>query len=164
MILRVSQRLAQRINCPVSQTKEPILSSAPLQAWNGDVLTVAGIGSFALVSEESTLFSLLVPLKGIRSYEAFLSRLLPRLEAVAKEVGKPSLFQNAPILFTKRTDRRIIGSQSELMCLCGAYFEDALGPWNETALPNLESWLNKTPMSLIGMESPARELQRIKTG
>jgi len=160
LIIRVSQRLAKRLKIRMSQGS--YVQGVPLLSWNADELTFPDGSRCAFLSEDATLYSILVPLQGIRTECELISRVIERLRGVAAECGQAGLFDSVNVIFTKRTDRRRIGSQNDLMGLCWYAMDDAGIPFLPAMIPMLEECANKAPLSVLERSSPKKEMALLK--
>jgi hypothetical protein len=78
-----------------------------------------------------------------------------RREELARELGLSGLAPfSFTLLFGKRANRHIIGSQNDFIHLLRADLEDAGPPLERERLQKVEDSLNESPMSYLGMKSP----------
>jgi hypothetical protein len=160
LIIRVSQRLAKRLK--IRMSRGSYVQGVPLLSWNADELTLPDGSRCAFLSEDATLYSILVPLRGIRTESELISRVIERLQGLAKECGQLDLFKSVNVIFTKRTDRRRIGSQNDLMSLCWYAMDDAGIPFLPAMVPMLEECANQAPLSVLERSSPNKEMKLLK--
>lgn len=160
MIIRASQRLARKLK--IRMSRGSYVQGVPLLSWNADDLTFPDGSSCAFLSEDATLYSILVPLQGIRTESELISRVIERLQGLAAECGQAGLFESVNVIFTKRTDRRRIGSQTDLMRQCWYAMDDAKIPFLPAMVPMLEACANQAPLSVLEMSSPKKEMALLK--
>src|ERR1700746_3270299 len=115
MLFRASAKFRRQYSCAFEK-RDPPVQPFP-QTWNLDVLSHGRSQMLVLASEEYTLFSVLVPTARIRNINSFMTPFRARLL---------QLFENVPICsadqpdlglvtLVGRTDRKIIGSQNDLL-------------------------------------------------
>jgi hypothetical protein len=160
MLLRASAKFGRQYSCPLER-REPPVQPFPL-TWNLDVISHSRSQLLVLASEEYTLFSLLIPTGRARNPDAFLTvfreRLLELLENVRIRAGDLPDF--GPVTLVGRTDRRIIGSQNDLIYLTKCYLEGSEKPASPETLKAVEEQVNSAPMSYLAMESPLEAFYR----
>jgi hypothetical protein len=81
MILHLSRSLAERLRCPLSFPETKVTQSGRMDSWSADLLRLRGFGSQTLVMHDASLWPIIVPLDGCKSYETFLPTLLFHVEA-----------------------------------------------------------------------------------
>lgn len=88
----------------------------------------------------------------------FRERLLQLFENVRiRSADRPDL-NKAKLV--GRTDRKIIGSQNDLIFMAQQFLDDSEKPASQETLRKIEEHLNATPMSYLAMGSPVDALQR----
>lgn len=97
---------------------------------------------------------------------AFRERLLQLFENIRiYPADRPHIAQ---VSYTGRTDRKIIGSQNDLIYLTKCHLRESEMPASNDTLRTIEEEINDSPMSYLGMESPLEALRlrtdRLKTG
>jgi len=143
------------------ESRDPPVQSFPL-TWNLDVLRQGRSQLLVLASEEYTLFSLLISTGSMRNWNSFLTlfrgRLLQLFENV--RIRSADLPDLGPVTRVGRTDRRIIGSQNDLLFMASRFLEGAEKPASPETLRMIEEHLNGTPMSYLAMGCPLEAFQR----
>ena len=132
------------------------------QTWNLDILSHGRSQLLVLASEEFSLFSLLVPTCRVAILNSFMTpfreRLLQLFENVRiRSADRPDLSQ---VTLVGRTDRKIIGSQNDLVFMTQEFLKDSEKPASEETLRKIEEHLNATPMSYLAMGSPLEAMRR----
>ena len=157
MTIWTSVSLQRELHCPVSPPEASRENG--LESWNADSQTVQWAGRFALLAHDRTLMAIIVPLKGVRSYEGFLERFLDHGEEVLRLHGTD--LSNVSVLFAKRRDRRIIGTMNDMWGTIRAQVERQLAGRDAVDWRAVERSLHQIPYSLIEYRSPARVLQEL---
>lgn len=90
--------------------------------------------------------------------EAFRQRLLQLFEDTRNHAAnRPELNQ---FTFVGRTDKRIIGSQNDLIYLARCHLAEMIQPATPSVLREVERGINDAPMSYLGMDDPWRAWQK----
>ena len=134
--------------------------------WNVDVLEHGRNQCLAIASEEYTLFSFLLPAGSPASVDSFLIPFRQRLFLLLGDIaGQPA---SDAVKFSNRTNRRVIGSQNDLLYLTHQLLKDVDKPASPALLQRIEALLNSTPMSYLNMDCPdealAKHLVKLKQG
>lgn len=107
------------------------------------------------------MYSLLIPVSRSKDHKAFIVALQDRL-AQLLPLKPRAVIGN----ISNRTNRRVIGSQNDLLFLATGYLQDASQSATLEELLVVEDKLNSTPMSYLDMECPrvvfARLLQKLQ--
>jgi len=130
------------------------------QTWNADILPHGRGRWLILASEESSLFTLLIPAGRDRLMDSFLIPFRERMVQLLESIrwGQPPGIPE--IRFSSRTNRSVIGSQNDLVSLARHCLKDTKGPASPDTLHKIEQFLNSTPMSYLDMDSPAQALAK----
>ncbi len=160
MLIRASAKFRRQYSCALEK-REPPVQPFP-QTWNVDVLSYSRTQVLVLASEEYTLFSLLVPTDRARNPESFLASFRERLLQLFENIRIRSADRPAldPVTFVGRTDRKIIGSQNDLLFMTRRFWDVSEKPASPETLRIIEEHFNATPMAYLGMVSPIEELRR----
>jgi hypothetical protein len=160
MLVRASAKFRRQYSCALDR-RDPPVQPFP-QTWNLDILSHGRSQLLALASEEYTLFSLLVPTGRVRNLDTFLrlfrERLLQLFENV--RIRSADLPDLEPITLVGRTDRKIIGSQNDLLFMTRRFLDGSEKPASPETLQTIEEHLNATPMSYLAMGTPLEAFQR----
>ncbi len=162
MLIRASAKFRRQYSCAVEK-RDPPVQPFP-QTWNLDILSHGRSQMLVLASEEYSLFSLLIPTSRARNLESFFTPFQERLVELFDIVGihsahRPDLNQ---VTVVGRTDRKIIGSQNDLVFMTQHFLRDSEKPASLKTLRSAEEFLNSIPMSVLAMGSPLAAFQ-IKT-
>jgi hypothetical protein len=160
MLIRASAKFRRQYSCALDK-RDPPAQPFP-QTWNVDVLSHGRSQLLVLASEEYTLFSLLVPTGCARNSESFLNpfrlRLFQLFENLRiRSADRPDL---GPVTLVGRTDRKIIGSQNDLLFMTRRFLDDSEKPASSETIRTIEEQLNGMPMSYLETESPIDALRR----
>jgi hypothetical protein len=66
--------------------------------------------------------------------------------------------------FVGRTDKRIIGSQNDLIYLARCHLAEMIQPATPSVLREVERGINDSPMSYLGIDDPFRAFQNKTVG
>jgi hypothetical protein len=162
MLIRASAKFRHQYRCTVDNCDLPVRPFP--QTWNLDVLSHGRSQLLILASEEYSLFSVLIPTSRARSFDAFMTAFRERLLQLfenfrIRSADRPDLNQ---VTLVGRTDRRIIGSQNDLLYLTQQYLIGSAKPASAATLGMVEEQLNDAPMSYLAMKSPIEDF-RLKT-
>jgi hypothetical protein len=164
MLLRVSAKFHRQFSCAVGKERSPVRPFP--QTWNLDLLYHGRSQLLILASEEHSLFSVLIPSNRSRNLECFQTPFRARLLQLFENIRLWDHPDPDQFTFSGRTDRRIIGSQNDLLFMTRRLLEDSEKPASPEALLRVEEDLNSTPMSYLQMGSPVdalwRELERLR--
>ena len=119
MILHLSRKLADRLQCKLSFERENVTQAGRIDSWSADLFSPPGHGCFGFIMHDASLFPILVPLRAKTNYEAFLGDLLQHIECAYGNVGAEFDTANQTVLLTKRSNRSIIGSMNEAIWRLG---------------------------------------------
>ena len=164
MLLRVSAKFHQQYSCDIKRGEAPVRPFP--QTWNFDLLAHGRGQLLILASEEYSLFSVLIPANRSRDLECFLT---PFRERLIELFGYVRLWNHpdlSEVTFSGRSNRRIIGSQNDLIFLSRSFLEGSEKPASTGTVRKVEEALNSTPMSYLQMGAPMdamwRELERLQ--
>lgn len=148
ILIRASARFLRQ-HSGVPQERNVPAQPFPL-TWNVDVLAHGRSQCLVIASEECSLFSALISVSRAVHPDAFLIPFRERLTRLCGNIYPAA----AGVAFSNRTNRRVIGSQNDLIYLTQQALKDAEKSASTDALKEIEAWLNSTPMSYLGMGCP----------
>lgn len=160
MILRPSVRLAKRLKCEFSKPSVPVPYLGTLHSWSGELLRLKSVGSHAIMSNEETLLTVIVPLAGVRDFTQFLPLFLARVAALWRQFDGAFDPLNQTVVVLKRTERALIGSHNDIIRMLRFHVENALDEWETVDWSKAEEFINDTPFKLIAYAHPAEEFAR----
>src|SRR2546421_329535 len=138
MLFRASARFRRQYLCALDK-RDPPVQPFP-QTWNLDILSHGRSQLLILASEECSLFSVLVPASRSRQLASFLNPFCERLLNLFENVrihsaDRPDLSQ---FTLCGRTDRKIIGSQNDLLFMTTVFLSDSEKPASCETLLTIE--------------------------
>ncbi len=158
MILRFTKRLADKLKIKSPQNCEYELN--PFEEWYGHLFTANRI-QYILFTNAYSLFSIVIPAKGILSLRDFMDLTFSSLNEELKNVGLEMIMQKyitpktEVIDVCKTNNRGILGSMND-MIHHSKYF---LIEYN-LSLTEISKRLNKTPFSYIKYKTPLSILRQ----
>jgi len=160
MILHLSNQLARRLKCRFSLEEMPVLQVGRLDAWSGHSFRVGRI-EHVMMMNDASLYTILLPAKGLTSIDSFLKAFLPRVAEVWQRHGSDFDPNNQEVVVLKRANRSLIGSMNDAIKAVEFYAvydrEDHPG---YTPM-DIEERLNMVPYKTIGYQSPDRWLPKL---
>ena len=155
MIIHCSKDFVKRYKVRTSIVDAKIQHSRRIDSWSGHIFKM-GSTPFVLFMHDASLWSLIIPAKGITKPEKLLPLFLSRVQEVWQRHGSAFDPQNQSILFLTRKDRSLIGSMNDAI-----QHIKLLGQYQELTLKQIEDYLQSTPFSAIDYDSPERRLKDI---
>jgi len=115
----------------------------------------------ASAMNDASLSMVVVPLKGVRTFEQFLPAFLERAARVFKAAGGFLETRNQTVIVLRRSDRQLIGTMNDARrhtCheIEYRWSQDGQVDWDE-----VEDELNQIPFSAIDYALPKEELPRV---
>ncbi|MEX2214375.1 MAG: hypothetical protein WD768_09625 [Phycisphaeraceae bacterium] len=160
MIIRLSDKLARKINAPARPALTP--HEEPCADWSAHLFRIGKI-EFIIFTNTTTLYSALIRSAGVRCDGDLMVRGFLAVEAVLNLDGMGSLYSDriAPhtgtAIFAKALNRSVTGSMNDLIRLAPAYFHDA-----STTLLEASCRLNDVPMlSTLGGANPRAAMKAL---
>ena len=161
MVIHASAKFATRLRCQVSAPNRRHIQRGKIDCWSADILRAYGVGDCALMMNDASLSMVVVPLKGVKTFEAFLELFLHRAARLFSEAGGTLEIRNQTVVVLRRTDRQLIGTMNDARLHACAEIE---GQWSETGsigLDQVEERLNEIPFSATDYVPPKIELARV---
>ncbi len=160
MILRASAKFQKHYQ---QNAGKAVLPVGPFpQTWNLDLLPHGRSQLIVLASEEYSLFSFMIPLTRARGYPQFVTAFQARLVTWMDNISlweRPDLNE---IQLSKRTDRRVIGSQNDFLSISKTILLNFERPISPEDVEKVERKINSMPMSYLDMDSPDRAFWKYK--
>lgn len=110
---------------------------------------------------DATLFTILVPLDGVRSFEPFVTRFLTRVATAWSSFGASFDSQNQNIMVLKRSNRSLIGSMNEAKWLLEGDVIHHLESTGQVDWIEAERQMNNVPYSALEEHFPIKALRRL---
>lgn len=158
MIIHCSKDFVKRYKIRTSVPNVKNQPSRRIDSWSGHIFKM-GSTPFVLFMHDASLWSLIIPAKGITNAEKLLPLFLSRVQEVWQRHGSAFDPQNQSILFLTRKDRSLIGSMNDAI-----QHIKLLGQSQEITLKQIEDYLQSTPFSAISYDSPERRLKAVLGG
>src|ERR1700722_428495 len=127
MIFRLSDKLHTKIKAGTLATLP--VDENPLADWSAGLFLV-GRSPYILVSNTKSLYSTLLPGKGVTDESAFIERALGGIREFPEAAGQESVYQRfiAPasgsVRFAKGLNRSVTGSMNELIRQAAAWLAE----------------------------------------
>ena len=158
MIIYASQSFVKRLGCSVSWPDQKPVQGQAMAGWSGDLLKLYRIGEVAVMMHDASLATLIVPMKGVRGFEAFLPIFLRRVSDTLGSLGGMFDPANQSVVVLRRNNRSLIGSMNNVkelidFTMCDQMEKGVPIDWNTA-----EHFINHTPFSLIDYEMPIKKL------
>ena len=159
MILRVSAAFAKQFMSLVSHAGENLPQERRLDAWSCHFIRVRR-KPLVVVMNDATLYTLIVPATGVKSFPELWLKLLGRIGEVWTRHGVAFDPNNQAVILLSRTNRSRIGSMNDATLLIRIYDDDARNEKAELDLMEMEERSNETPYKALGFEQPERLMAR----
>ena len=161
MILRLTAKLAQKIGLAPLPALPYDKGMPPLLDWHAHLFTVQRT-QYILATNTQSLYSLIMPGRGITNSRQFIQALISGLQDFLVSQGQQPnaimdlLAPDPDAAFAKITDRRILGSMNDLI------FQSKIrmGEGQQTPF-TVSYYLNETPMSYLQYRSPKEVFQEL---
>ena len=153
MIFRLSQKLNSKIKVGALPALPP--HENPLADWSAH-LFLAGRTQYILLCNTKSLYSTILPRKGITNESSFIERALNSIRECMIEDGKGPAYErfiapaSATVRFAKALSRSVTGSMNDMMKLAAYWLTE-----DDVSLVEVGSQLKKTPMSALNHEDSA---------
>lgn len=145
MLFRLTQKLATKIK--IGKRIEMPLEQNAFADWSGHIF-VANRQQYILMSNTQSLYSCIMPGKGITNESKFVDAAIQRIEQSMDEDGLGKLFEkyvlpaSQKFHFGKALNRSVTGSMNDHIIGAKIYFEDK-------DLNEVGRCLNQTPLSAL---------------
>jgi hypothetical protein len=152
MIFRLTQKLAKKIGIGPLEYVPP--DNNPFADWTAHLFT-AQRTQYVILTNTPSLYSMVMYGKGITDDNRLVQSSLNYMSEFMADDGNEFLYRRlivphtGQILFSKATDRRVLGSINDLVFQAKFYLvEREESPFGASFL------LNESPMSLLGYSTP----------
>lgn len=152
MIIRLTAKLAAKLGVTTTEPSPP--DPNPFADWSAHLFT-AGHRQYLLITNTCTLYSVVMPGKGITSPGVFLTAMRNCLAEYLAYDELGSAFDRLivpamdTIRFSKALNRSVTGSMNDLIHLARCYMADG-----DMSLLGASYEMNKAPMSYLEHKSP----------
>ena len=161
MIFRITAKLGKKIGILPSRLLPP--DSNPFADWSAHLFTAERV-QYILITNTSSLYSMVMYGKGITNDSKFLQRVMSNISEFMRDDGHEFIYQRliAPetshVSFSKALNRSVTGSMNDLVFHAKVHLiESEMSPYD------VSFQLNEMPMSFLKYEHPQeafRALQR----
>ncbi len=148
MIIRLSQKLCTKVKA--GKLFELPLNEDPILDWSTQSFAV-GRTQFILISNAKSLYSCVIPSKGVTSTKHLVSQFNQSVphqlnkDGLGKAVSKLMAINLEEVQFAKSLNRSVIGSMNELIVMATTVMSI-----RELTLPELNDDLNDTLLTILG--------------
>lgn len=152
MIFRLSSKLAAKLKVAPDQVMP--LDPNPFADWSANLFT-AGRNQFVILTNTSSLYSVVLPGRGVTAGEQFAAGALETLRLFLDVEGQEILFHrfirpaSNEIQFSKSLNRSITGSMNDLVFQAKYWIEEG-----ELSHHEIATRLNDTPRSMLEYRNP----------
>jgi hypothetical protein len=152
MIIRITSKLAKKLNIPLSLIEAG--NEPSINEWYGNLFTFHRT-QYILLTNEKTLFSFVLPGKGISNNNLLLKKMSAQLKEMLEDYKLNSVWEKnfitefSKITFSKTFNRRVLGTMNELIFHATILLEK-----EEISLHDLSFELNTLIYSLISYKKP----------
>jgi hypothetical protein len=152
MIIRITSKLAKKLNLPLSLIESG--NEPSINEWYGNLFTFKR-AQYILLTNEKTLFSFVFPGKGITNYNLFLKKMSIHLEEMLGTYDLTSVWEKHfmsefnEVSISKTNNRAVLGSMNEIIFYAKCVLEK-----EEVSPKDLSLELNTIIYSLIKYKSP----------
>ncbi|MES2996939.1 MAG: hypothetical protein V4733_09025 [Verrucomicrobiota bacterium] len=157
MILHASAAFVKRFKCDVTGVDKAWSQSPRMDAWSSHHVRL-GTTPLVLAMHDMSLYTLLIPAKGARTFADVWMRMVGRICETWWQHGAEFDPNNQAVIVLPRSDRRRIGSMNEMVHHLRWMHSDGCD------LIEMEHRINQTPLRTISYNSPARKLAELLKG
>lgn len=150
MIFRLSQKIAKKIKAP--KLSEMPLDENPFADWSSHLFT-AGRMQYIILSNTKSLYSCVMPGKGVTNARSFVDPALGAIREFMEEDGESAVYErfiepsSSEVTFAKALNRSVTGSLNELVMAAEHSLSD-----REENLYKVGYYLNDFLLSAIATE------------
>lgn len=152
MIIRASEQFAKLFTCSFEDAAPDAGGFGGV--WYAETRLLSPFGRFVIFSEATTLFTILIQTGSKRAIIFVINEFERRLQSLPERGKASGIKPVKPFPVAKRVDKRVIGSQNDLLHLLEANLYYEARPLTPSGILEIESRLNNTPMSFLQMKTP----------
>jgi hypothetical protein len=160
MILHLSNQLAARLKCAVSLKGVSVIQAGRLDAWSGHCFRIGRVEHIIMMNDAS-LYTLLMPARGLTSIDSFLKEFLPRVAEVWQRYDATFDARNQEVIVLKRTNRSLIGSMNDAIHATKFHYSYTRNETHSFGPTTIEERLNMVPYKAIQYSAPFQLLPKL---
>jgi hypothetical protein len=160
MILHLSNQLAERLKCSVTLQGVPVIQAGRLDAWSGHCFRIGRV-EHVMMMNDASLYTILMPARGLTSIDSFLKAFLPRVAEVWHRFNAEFDAQHQDVIVLKRTNRSLIGSMSDAIQATKFHFEYTRNATFSLGPTTIEERLNMVPYKALQYSAPFELLPKL---
>jgi hypothetical protein len=138
----------------------PVIQAGRLDAWSGHCFRIGRI-EHVIMMNDASLYTILMPARGLTSIDSFLEAFLPRVAEVWHRFDTEFDTQNQQVIVLKRTNRSLIGSMNDAIQSAKFHFEYASEEGHSFGPTDVEQRLNMIPYKALQYTAPFRLLPKL---
>jgi hypothetical protein len=154
MIIRASEAFAKQFKCDLSPVGQAQPAERQLDSWSCHFIRL-GRKPVVVAMNDATLYTLLIPAKGVKSFEEIWMRLVAEVFEIWTEHGGKFDPNNQTVMVVKRTDRSLVAVMNQVI-------QSIRWQWaihgDDLDLLEVQTHQNYTPMATLGFKFPSEEL------
>jgi hypothetical protein len=163
IIIHASRDFIKRYKCELSLPGERVLQAGRLDSWSVHFYRISR-SPMVMMMNDATLWTVLIPAKGITTLQAILTALLDRIAKTWASHGAVFDPSNQSVLFFPRSNRRLIGSMNDAVTATHFFFRRASDRGQPVNWNDAENRLNDTPYKVLEYDRPKEMLAKMLTG
>jgi hypothetical protein len=160
MILHLSKQLADRLKCSVNLQGMPVVQAGRLDAWSGHCFRIGRV-EHVMMMNDASLYTILMPARGLTSIDSFLKVFIPRVAQVWHRFDAEFDAENQEVIVLKRTNRSLIGSMNDAIQSTKFHFEYFHEVPHDFGPIDIEKRLNMVPYKAREYAAPFKLLPKL---
>jgi len=159
MLIRFTDKLSKKLK--IGPLTKVVDDPGRYLEWYAHLFT-ANRYQYILVTEASSLFSIVMYGKGINHDGKFIEQLIDQLREYLEETENQVIFDRiiAPtlgaIMISKTSSKKVLGSMNDMVSLSKRVLED-----EETIPWDLANFINRTPFKAIAYKTPTKAFREM---
>ncbi len=158
MIIYASKNFITKLRCSISLSKHKPTETGAFDGWTADTLKVSKVEMVAVMMHDGSLGTVIVPLRGIRTFQEFVPLFLTKVNQLLRSFGGSVIKGNRDVLVLRRTNRPLIGSLHDAKRLVEANVIEQVDSGVQISWDEAANFINQTPFSVIDQKAPAQAL------
>lgn len=159
MLFRVTRKLAKKLKLEPIAALPP--ADNPLLDWTANLFMV-GRQQYIIVTNSTTLYTVLIPGRGNASGEAFAKNALTEIRAMLENDELSPLGKSLPadpsenLVFCRASDRHVLGSMNDFV-----FITAVTASYSELMVEDSSEQHNQAPMKMIGYRHPIDLMRKL---